>query len=105
MPWPLRMTLYMSAVVLVILIYFGIRYCRSVKYTGLQPAGLYCGLFLLLAVVLLTYPGLGLYHHWFQGSFSMSDYPKYIIYIFWYGVVFTGVCLPGWFCSIFPNSS
>lgn len=91
MPWPLRMTLYTSALVLFILIYLGIRVFRGVKHTRLQPAGLYYSLYLAVAFLLLSYPITGFIQHWLTGDFSMSDYPIFFIYIFWFGVVFTGL--------------
>lgn len=93
MPWTLRMTLYMSAIVFLILVYLGFRVFRGVKYAQLQPAGFFYSLFAVAAFLLLAYPIFGLIQYWLTGAFSMSGYPKFLIYQFWYGVVFTGLML------------
>lgn len=91
MPWPLRMTLYMSAITLVIFIYHGIRYNLAVKRVKLKPALLFHGLFVLWTILFFAYPATGFLEYWTQGTFSYSAYPKIIIYLFWYGSVFFGV--------------
>jgi uncharacterized protein len=85
------MTLYMSAITLVIFIYHGIRYNLAVKRIQLKPALLFHGLFVVWTILFFTYPVTGFIEYWTQGSFSYSAYPKIIIYLFWYGAVFFGV--------------
>jgi len=99
MPWSLRMTLYASAIVLLVLIYLGIRFFSAVRSVQLQPAGLYYSFFMAAATALLAYPILGLIQYWLKDTFSISDYPRFLIYIFWYGVIFTGVMF-SWLVSI-----
>jgi uncharacterized protein len=91
MPWSLRMVLYASIILCLILLYFSFRYFRSVKITGLQPGWFYKTLFFIPAGLFLAYPAAGLTEFWFQGSFSRTGYPDILIYLFWYGLVFTGV--------------
>lgn len=91
MPWSLRMVLYASIIVCLILLYFGFRYFRSVNKAGLKSSRLFNFLFLLAATLFLAYPAAGLIEYILNGSFTRTGYPNAIIYLFWYGVVFTGV--------------
>jgi uncharacterized protein len=91
MPWSLRMVLYASIIVCLILLYFGFRYFRSVKTVNLSCTLFFRVLFIVSALLFLAYPAAGLIEYWTTGSFTRTGYPNAIIYLFWYGVVFTGV--------------
>lgn len=93
MPWSLRMVLYATVLLLLFLAYFGFRYFKSVNRVGLQPKWIWNSIFLVLTVLFLFYPVSGLIEFWATGSFSRVDYPFSVIYLFWYGLVFTGVML------------
>lgn len=91
MPWPLRMTTYAALVLVILLIYFGIRYFESVKALALKPLWAYRSLLLVMAVLFLAYPLAGQMQHVLTGSFSRTGFPDFMIYLFWYGLVFMGV--------------
>ncbi len=93
MPWPLRMTSYAALVLVILLIYFGIRYFKSVKTLDLKPLWIYRFLLFVPAVLFLAYPVAGQLQHMFTGSFSRTGYPDFMIYLFWYGLVCMGVML------------
>ncbi len=99
MPWPLRMTLYMSLIMLIIHIYQGIKYNQSVRRLQLRPALFYHGIFFVAVVLFFTYPVMGVMEYWTQGSFSYGTYPKTLIYLFWYGAVFLGLSF-SWLVAI-----
>ena len=93
MPWPLRMIMYASAIQLVILIYFGIRYFFHLKSMETSSFRLPLLGFFVPAFLFLLYPILGyLQFKWF-GSFSRTGYPHLLIYLFWFGVVYAGTML------------
>lgn len=91
MPWSLRMITYAGILVLLLLVYFGIRYFRSVKILNLSPAWLFRSLFFMPAILFLVYPVAGNIHYWIRGSFNHTGYPDMVIYLYWYGVVCMGV--------------
>lgn len=93
MPWSLRMVMYAAILVILFLTYFGFRYFKSVKRSDLKPGWFWRTLFLMLAILFLAYPVSGLFEYWSTGSFSREEYPFLMIYLFWYGLVFTGVVL------------
>jgi uncharacterized protein len=85
------MTLYMSAIMFVLIIYHGLRYYFSVNRIQLRPVGLFNGLYIIFALLIFIYPVMGYFEYWTFGEFSYRTYPKFLIYIFWYGSVFLGV--------------
>jgi uncharacterized protein len=91
MPWSLRMITYAGILLLILLIYFGYRYFRSVKMLNLSPAWLFRLLFFIPAILFIVYPVAGNLHYWTRGSFSHTGYPGLVIYLYWYGVVCMGV--------------
>lgn len=93
MPWSLRMVLYATLLVVLFLVYFGFRYFKSVSRADLSPKWVWNSFFLLLAVAFLAYPVSGLMEYQATGSFSREEYPFFMIYLFWYGLIFTGVML------------
>jgi uncharacterized protein len=91
MPWPLRMTLYMSVIMFVIVIYHGLRFYFSVNRVHLRPVYFYNSIYIIGAILIFTYPVIGYIEYWTFGEFSYRTYPKFLIYAFWYGAVFFGV--------------
>lgn len=93
MPWSLRMVLYGSIIVFLILIWFGFRYLISIKLTDMKPQWLYKSLYFLFAGCIIAYPVAGLTEFWLSGIFTRTGYPDFIIYLFWYGLVCMGTLL------------
>lgn len=93
MPWSLRMVMYATILIILFLAYFGFRYYKSIKRAELEPRWLWQSIFVMLAILFLLYPASGLFEHWSEGTFSHEEYPVFMIYLFWYGLVFTGVML------------
>ncbi|WP_234572267.1 metallophosphoesterase [Rhodohalobacter sp. 614A] len=93
MPWSLRMVMYAAILIILFLSYLGFRYFISVKRANLKPRWFWRSLFVMLAIPFLVYPFSGLFEFWSTGYFSLEEYPYFMIYLFWYGLVFTGVML------------
>ena len=93
MPWTLRMISYAGILLLLLLIYFGYRYFKSIKILNLRPHWLYRILYFVPAGLFLAYPLAGHIQYWTQGSFSRTGYPDVVVYLYWYGVVCMGVML------------
>ncbi|GEM_PF-470303 len=93
MPWSLKMTSFAALILLILLVYFGIRYFESVKALGLKPLWAYRFLLFIPAVLFLAYPLAGQMQHLLTGSFSRTGFPDFMIYLFWYGLVCMGVML------------
>lgn len=93
MPWPLRMVLYASILLILFLSYFSFRYFRSLNLLELEPLWLWQSLFLVLVLLFIAFPLSGLIQFSFKHSFSLEDYPHSMIYLFWFGFVFLGVML------------
>jgi uncharacterized protein len=93
MPWPLRMITYTTILLVIILIYFGIRYFRSVDRLDLRLKRFFKMIFWIMSALILAYPALGHLHYWLHGTFSRTGFPDAFIYLFWYGVICMGVML------------
>lgn len=93
MPWPLRMVLYASILLILFLTYFGFRYFRSLSVVELESIWIFKSIFVLLVVLFVVFPVAGLIQFNVQGAFSVDDYPHFLIYLFWFGFVFSGVML------------
>ncbi|MCH8547976.1 MAG: metallophosphoesterase [Balneolaceae bacterium] len=93
MPWSLRMITYASVLMVIGLAWMGFRYFCTVKDSGLKPGTQFRLLFSLPVLLFLAYPVGGHIQFWFTGSFNLTGFPHFMIYLFWYGVVFTGVSI------------
>lgn len=93
MPWSLRMVMYATILIILFLAYFGFRYYKSIKRVDLEPRWLWRSVFVMLAILFLSYPVSGLFEYGLEGTFSREEYPVFMIFPFWYGLVFTGVML------------
>ncbi len=93
MPWALRMITFAGLLIVLLLIYTGFRYFRSIRILDLQPVLLYRAIFFILAAMFLAFPLAGHLEYWTHNSFNRTAYPGFIVYPFWYGLVFTGAML------------
>ncbi|MEX2457017.1 MAG: metallophosphoesterase [Balneolaceae bacterium] len=93
MPWTLRMTLIITAMTTIFLIYHYLRFSWSVRVTSLQPKKIYKRSFGLMVFLFLLYPLSGIFSHYILGDFSIDDFPRWMIWLFWYGFVFSAVML------------
>lgn len=93
MSWSLRMVSYTTIIFLFLFIYFSFRYFRSIKLLNPDHAGIYKKIYGLAALLFFAYPAWGLIYFWFTGTFDRYGFPDLLIYIFWYGFIFTGVML------------
>lgn len=93
MPWPLRMVLYASILLVLFLTYFGFRYFRSLSVIEIQSLWMFKSFFVILVILFIAFPVAGLLQFNIQGAFSVDDYPHFMIYLFWFGFVFSGVML------------
>lgn len=85
------MTLVVTAMTTVFLIYHYLRFSWSVCVTSLQPKKIYKRSFGLMAFLFLLYPLLGIFSHYILGDFSIDDFPRWMIWLFWFGFVFSAV--------------
>lgn len=93
MPWALRMVSYAAILLLIFLVWLGIRYWISINKTDLPRKPLFKAFLLLMAACFLAYPIGGHLQYWIGGEFDRNGFPLPFIYTFWYGLVFTGVML------------
>ncbi|PWN07414.1 metallophosphoesterase [Rhodohalobacter mucosus] len=93
MPWALRMVTYAAVLLLIFLTWFGYRYLKSLDRIELSHKMWLKALFFLAAALFLAYPVGGHLLYWIGGSFDRNGFPLPFIYLFWYGLVFTGVML------------
>ncbi|MCG2590011.1 metallophosphoesterase [Rhodohalobacter sulfatireducens] len=93
MPWPLRMVLYASILLVLFLTYFGFRYFRSLSIVEVESIWMFKSFFVILVMLFVAFPAAGLMQFNLQGTFSVDDYPHFMIYLFWFGFVFSGVML------------
>lgn len=93
MPWPLRMVLYASILLILFLTYFGFRYFRSLSIIDFESIWIFKSFFVFLVILFVAFPAAGLLQFNMQGTFSVDDYPHFMIYLFWFGFVFSGVML------------
>lgn len=93
MPWSLRMITYATVLMVIGLVWMGFRYFQTVKDAELKPGTRFRLLFFLPVLLFLAYPAGGHLQYWFTGSFNRTGFPHFLIYLFWYGVVFTGVSI------------
>tara|TARA_R100001143_G_scaffold63581_1_gene72413 strand:+ start:20054 stop:21223 length:1170 start_codon:yes stop_codon:yes gene_type:complete len=87
------MVSYAAIILLFLFIYFSFRYFRSVKYIDTEHAGTYKFLYGLAAVLFFAYPAWGLIQYGFTGTHDRYGFPDPMIYLFWYGLIFSGVML------------
>lgn len=93
MPWPLRMVLYASVLLVLFLTYFGFRYFKSLSIVEVESLWMFKSFFIVLVILFVAFPVAGLLQFNLQGTFSVDDYPHLLIYLFWFGFVFSGVML------------
>lgn len=93
MPWPLRMVLYSSILLILFLTYFSFRYFKSLSLLELEPLWAWKSVFFFSVFLFIVFPLLGVLQYYFQGSYSLENFPHFIIYLFWFGFVFSGVML------------
>lgn len=85
------MTLIVSAMTTLFLIYHYLRFSWSVCVISLQPKKIYKRSFGLIAFLFLLYPLSGILSLYILGNFSIDDFPRWMIWLFWYGFVFSAV--------------
>jgi uncharacterized protein len=93
MPWSLRMVSYAAIILLVLFTYFGFRYFRGLRTAEWGNTLLFKSLFGIAALLFFAYPAGGLIQYWLSGSFNRTGFPDVLIYLFWYGLIFSGVML------------
>ena len=93
MPWPLRMVTYATIVLLLLFIYFSFRYFRSIDLLDPDHSGIYKMILGLAALLFFAYPVWGLIRYWLTGTYNHTGFPDPLIYLFWFGLIFSGVML------------
>jgi uncharacterized protein len=93
MPWSLRMVSYAAIILLVLFTYFGFRYIRCIRSAEWGNTLLLKSLYAVAALLFFSYPVGGLIQYWLSGSFNRTGFPDVLIYLFWYGLIFSGVML------------
>lgn len=93
MPWPLRMVLYVSILLILFLTYLSFRYFKSISVLELEPMWVWRSIFLFMVILFLAFPVWGFLKFNLTGFYSIEDFPHVVIYLFWFGFVFSGVML------------
>lgn len=93
MPWPLRMVSYAAIVLFILFLYFGVRYFRSIELLSQDHTGTFKMIYGLAALLFFAYPVWGLFSYWFTGSYNHTALPAPLIYLFWFGLIFSGIML------------
>jgi predicted MPP superfamily phosphohydrolase len=87
------MVLYASILLVLFLTYFGFRYFRSLSIVEVESIWMFKAFFVILVILFVAFPAAGIIQFNLQGAFSVDDYPHFMIYLFWFGFVFSGVML------------
>lgn len=87
------MVLYASVLLVLFLTYFGFRYFKSLSIVEVESLWMFKSFFIVLVILFVAFPVAGLLQFNLQGTFSVDDYPHLLIYLFWFGFVFSGVML------------
>ncbi|MEX0927879.1 MAG: metallophosphoesterase [Balneolales bacterium] len=99
MPWTLRMTLLLTLIMSVILLYLGLRLHWAVRRTHPGGTRLFTGVFLAAVTLFLLYPATAYVQNAMGYGFSWETVPALLVYPFWVGLIFSGVLL-SWFITI-----
>jgi len=83
------MSTYAAIVLLLLLIWSGFRFFRSVRQIRLCYIWICRLLFFPNTGLFLLYPVWGLLQYWFLGYYDRSGFPVLVIYLFWYALGFT----------------
>ncbi|REL25006.1 hypothetical protein DYD21_15935 [Rhodohalobacter sp. SW132] len=104
MPWPLRMTLLISAITVICMFYNALRIHWYTKQTGLYQHHIFWGIFSTVVVVIFAYPLSGWLINESSGGFSREWYPVWMIALFWFGFIFNTVLLSWILAADFINA-
>jgi len=91
MPWTLKMTLIIAGLLIVFMLYTGSRLFWSIKMLFLQNPATYKFVSAAAGLLFIAYPAAGVIQYFLNGTFSPDDYPKILLYLFWYGFIFSAV--------------
>lgn len=91
MPWTLKMTLLFALIMVLLFTFSSFSFMRAVTVLNLQPSFIFFLGLCLLCLIFLIYPLLGWVQYSLYGEFSSDVFHKSIIYLFWYGFIFSGV--------------
>jgi predicted MPP superfamily phosphohydrolase len=93
MPWTLKMTLLFALIMVLLFVFSSFSFMRAVTVLNLQPKSIYFLGLCLLCLNFLIYPLLGWAQYSLYGEFSSDVFHKSLIYLFWYGFIFSAVLL------------
>ena len=93
MPWSLRMTLIVALIGFLSILYHYWRFSWAVNQTQLRKKIYWKSGFAGMILLFFLYPLFGYITYFFSGSVPMDDFPKWMIYLFWYGFIFSTVML------------
>ena len=99
MPWTLRMTLLITGLTAVCMIYNIARLYWYSRQTGLHSPQTFWALCIGTVVLIFSYPLSGWLIYVSAGSFSREWFPVWMIVLFWYGFIFNAILLT-WILAI-----
>jgi len=91
MPWSLRMTLIVAGLLLVFYLYTGSRLFWAFKMLNPENPWLYRSIVITAGFLFLFFPVAGLVQYLIYGIYNPDLFPKFVIYLFWYGFIFSAV--------------
>ncbi|MDX1672030.1 MAG: metallophosphoesterase [Balneolaceae bacterium] len=89
MPWLLRMTVYASGLMLVVDLYLGWRLYRALMLIKPEGKRLWCWIVPVSLLLFYTLPLFGVFNWLVNGHFDLFAQPKPVVYLFWFGFVFS----------------
>ncbi len=91
MPWSLRMTLIVAGLLLVFFLYTGSRLFWAFKMLNPENSWLFKSIVIAAGFLFLFFPIAGLVQYSIYGIYNPDLFPKFVIYLFWYGFIFSAV--------------
>ncbi|MGF1670160.1 MAG: metallophosphoesterase [Balneolaceae bacterium] len=91
MPWSLRIILILAGLSVICMLYTGSRLFWSYKVLFFQNITFFQVVTAATGFLFLIYPLSGFIQYLISGTFSQNNYPKLLIYLFWYGFIFSAV--------------
>jgi len=95
MPWLLKMTVLTAGIMAIADLYLGWRLTKAISFVTGQPGSLWSRITILMILLFFILPVVGLVSHFLGFRVEILEYPKSLLYFYWYGFVFSIQVLTG----------